>query len=137
MPTVLLNVLFHGEPVALQRHQMRGRRGFTIGKDGKKKRGREGFTPEKSRQAKEDLGWDLKAAAPHWKAPVGYKLGVQIVFAVKSSAKDGDNMEKLVFDAFNGIIWEDDSQICECAWRKRSLNLGEKRGSTHLIVYAI
>lgn len=122
MPKVLLNVLFRGEPVALQRHQMHGKRGFT---------------PEKSRQAKEDLGWDLKAAAPHWKAPVGYKLGVQIVFAVKSSAKDGDNMEKLVFDAFNGIIWEDDSQICECAWRKRSLNLGEKRGSTHLIVYAI
>ena len=30
---------------------------------------------------------------------------------------DGDNYEKFIFDAANGIIWADDRQVVECHWR--------------------
>jgi Holliday junction resolvase RusA-like endonuclease len=32
---------------------------------------------------------------------------------------DGDNIEKLIWDACNGIVWRDDSQVAEWAGRKR------------------
>ena len=31
---------------------------------------------------------------------------------------DGDNLEKLVLDALTGVCWNDDMQICRCAWDK-------------------
>lgn len=36
----------------------------------------------------------------------------------KKTRPDIDNLVKLVFDAFNGIIYEDDSQVCELSCRK-------------------
>jgi Holliday junction resolvase RusA-like endonuclease len=139
MNIVILNATFPGEPVALQRHQMRGARGkkFYVGRGGVQiKQGRQGFTPEKSRRAKETLQWQLKALGKQYK-PVGGPIGVQLVFYLKNVAKDGDNLEKLVLDAFTGHLWIDDAQIIECSWRKRPLADREKFGSTRIVVYRI
>ena len=32
---------------------------------------------------------------------------------------DADNVQKIIFDALNGICYEDDSQICDVIFRKR------------------
>ena len=37
---------------------------------------------------------------------------------VPVSKPDGDNMEKALLDAMNGLLWSDDSQIVECRWNK-------------------
>lgn len=34
------------------------------------------------------------------------------------SKPDKDNLEKLLLDALNGIVWVDDSQVCQSASRK-------------------
>lgn len=46
---------------------------------------------------------------------------------------DGDNIEKAVGDALNGIIWKDDSQIARCSFTKI---YGEKPG-LHVFVEAL
>lgn len=43
---------------------------------------------------------------------------------------DGDNLEKFLNDALNGVLWEDDSRIC---WMVRTKSLTQsKEGSTVL-----
>lgn len=45
---------------------------------------------------------------------------------------DGDNLEKYLNDALNGIVWRDDSQI---AWLVRSKSItAERKGQTVLYV---
>jgi Holliday junction resolvase RusA-like endonuclease len=120
MNHVILNANFPGEPVALQRHQMSGKMAFT---------------PEKSRRAKETLQWQLKAAAPRLK-PTAAWLGVQLVFTVHNMQQDGDNLTKLVWDAFNGMVWCDDAQIVE--WTGKKVRAAKNQvGSTRIVVYTI
>lgn len=37
---------------------------------------------------------------------------------VPASKPDGDNMEKALLDAMNGLLWVDDKQIVSCKWNK-------------------
>jgi len=68
------------------------------------------FTPERTRRAERDMAFVAKAAAP--KGPLAGPLCVELTFACATRRRqDWDNLGKLVCDACNGILWEDDSQI--------------------------
>ena len=58
---------------------------------------------------------------PQVKQLAGYK---RLLLASKPHCKkpDGDNLEKFLNDAFNGILWSDDAQI---AWMLRSKSYAE------------
>lgn len=117
---VILNVILPGDPVALQRHQMLGKMAFT---------------PEKSRMAKNTLAWQVRCAAPKIR-PTSAWLGVQIIFTTRNMKQDGDNLEKLVWDALTGLVWFDDSQIVE--WTGKKVRAAPRtQGSTRIVVYTI
>ena len=50
-----------------------------------------------------------------------------------TSRKDVDNLQKLIFDALNGIFWKDDAQIC---WVEAQKKYSE-RPRTHLIIQTL
>lgn len=120
---VILNAHFPGEPIPYKRVEWRGRRARK---------------PEVMAVWQGKLRSMLKKIAPDLK-PSNAHFGVQLVFHVGKLCSDfhepdGDNLEKLVWDAFNGEIWNDDSQIKEWSGRKE---LNSPAPHTHLIVYTI
>lgn len=120
MNRVVLNAIFPGEPVAWERVMLRGP--YMI-------------KPKKTRQAQAKLRRQLKMIAPKLRPNEIARFGLQMVFTTASGAKDGDNLEKLVWDAFNGKIWGDDSQIDE--WQGKVVRSKLVAPSTHLVVYEI
>lgn len=120
MNRLLINAIFPGEPVSWQRVSGHGRHVFT---------------PKETRQAQAALRRQLKCISPRLQPNTRARFGVQLVFSIAAAGrKDGDNMEKLVLDAFSNKIWADDSQIDECQWKvARSAAVP----STHMIVYTI
>ncbi len=91
------------------------------------------YTPAKTVAAEKSLGWEAKlamAGRPLFQGPL--RLVVNIVSGMpKSWSKkkraetvyitgkpDADNQIKLVGDALNGVVWEDDSQIAEIEFRR-------------------
>jgi Holliday junction resolvase RusA-like endonuclease len=119
---VILNAIFPGEPQAYKRVERRGPRSFV---------------PKVMKVAQKNLRRGLEQIAPNLK-PSNRYFGVQQVFYIAPCAPtavpDGDNLEKLLWDAMNGKIWLDDSQIIEWSGRKV---LGSLEPRTHLIVYLI
>jgi Holliday junction resolvase RusA-like endonuclease len=116
---VVINAIFPGEPIAWERVSGHGTRVFK---------------PKATRQAQAKLHRQLKMIAPTIHPNCLSRFGVQFVFSISGEKKDGDNLEKLVLDAFNKRIWLDDSQVDECQWKV-------KRRATvpgiHMIVYVI
>jgi Holliday junction resolvase RusA-like endonuclease len=54
------------------------------------------------------------------KTPVEDDLEIEHVFYRETAHRvDGDNMQKLVWDAFNGVVWKDDSQVVDWSGGKR------------------
>lgn len=120
---VILNALFPGEPVPYKRVEWHGPRARK---------------PAVMAKAQERLRTMLKEIAPGL-APANVRFGVQLEFHIgplcsQFHEPDGDNLEKLFWDAMNGQIWNDDSQIEEWTGRK-VLNSAEPH--THLVVYEI
>lgn len=80
------------------------------------------YTPKKSKWAEQELqAYALKQLPKGWK-PSPHHASVSIGFYFKrpKSAKkrehhtvkpDLDNLIKMVMDSFNGIVWEDDTQV--------------------------
>jgi Holliday junction resolvase RusA-like endonuclease len=116
---LLINAIFPGEPTAWQR----------VGGHGSRV-----YKPKATRAAQEKLQWELKAIAPRLKPDATSRFGIQIVFSTKSFRKDWDNLSKLLTDAFNGKIWNDDSQIDEADVR---MLRGALVPSTHFVCYKI
>ncbi len=58
--------------------------------------------------------FEIPSSWPKWKQEMA--LNGQIAPTVKP---DGDNVEKAVKDAFNGIVWHDDSYVVKCNKEKR------------------
>jgi len=120
---IILNAIFPGEPIGYKRVEWRGKRARV---------------PELMRKTQERLRTALKKIAPDLK-PTNARLGLQLVFHIgplcsKFHEPDGDNLEKLFWDAFNGVIWDDDAQIEEwTGWKV--LNSADPR--THAVVYVI
>jgi len=73
------------------------------------------YTPKETRAAEHAIGWQLRAAMP--RGLPGDPTGSFVVvasFYVKGNRKlDVDNALKLLLDAANGLVWNDDRQVCE------------------------
>lgn len=69
------------------------------------------MTPE-GKAIKQAYQWEAKS---QWKAqPHTGELAVIITFYFATKRRrDLDNQNKLILDALTGIVWEDDSQICD------------------------
>lgn len=91
-------------PVPLER--------MTNQKDSRKR-----FLPKRSKDFRDSLQWIFKAAFSG--EPLKTPLSVTLHFykdkniTAKTQYGDIDNLVKAVFDAGNGILWLDDSQIVE------------------------
>ena len=93
------------------------------------------FTPPKTVQAERRIAWTARAAM-RGKQPTSLPVGVTITacFALPKTASkkdretlpgtfrdkkpDLDNIEKLVNDALNGVVWLDDKQVVSQTSRK-------------------
>ncbi len=119
MNRLLINAIFPGEPIAWERVMLRGP--YMI-------------KPKSTRAAQTKLRRQLKCIAPTLRPNSVARYGIQFVFSTAGGRKDGDNMEKLVLDAFSKKIWQDDSQVDECQWRViRNAAVPQ----THFICYVI
>ena len=68
------------------------------------------YMTREGKQLKEAYQWELKS---QWrKPPLASELSLSIHFYFKTKRRrDLDNQNKLILDALNGIVYEDDSQI--------------------------
>lgn len=117
---VRINFIARGEPLAWKRPQRRGARTFD--------------DPENAK-AKAELIEKFEWAYPGFRPIEKRRLGVQLFFQTSYDSKDKDNMEKLVNDAFNGVIWADDRQIKEGYQR---VNVTDRDPAfTQIVVYLL
>ena len=122
MNRLILNAFFPGEPISWKRAGGHGRHRFN---------------PKFMENAKKKLRRQLKMIVPTLK-PTDERFGVQMVFKIPFAKRvDGDNLEKLVFDALKGVIWNDDEQIDEWQGKKARLISGHCELGIHLVVYVI
>jgi Holliday junction resolvase RusA-like endonuclease len=120
---VRINFIVRGEPLAWKR--------ATFAKYG---RFRQVDDPENVK-AKDELREKFEWAYPNFKPIEKRRLGVQLFFQTSYDSKDKDNMEKLVNDAFNGVIWADDRQIKEGYQR---VNVTDRDPAfTQIVVYLL
>ena len=91
------------------------------------------FIPAKQRAAMDSLSWSAKKAM-RGRPLIEGPILIEAVFAFelpaswskakreatfyKTSKPDSDNLIKLAMDAFKGIVWIDDAQVCGVAIRK-------------------
>lgn len=83
-------------------------------------------------------GIEVLALAEFGEEPYEKAVGIEMYFQFprpKSRSKyslmdtrpDGDNLEKAVLDALNGIVYLDDKQVIHCAWGKTYGEVGHTR----------
>lgn len=90
-----------GEPVAKERP-----RTFVDG-TGKTRT----ITPRKTQAAEQMIGYEFRRQYPGFGEPIPHPVSVRLVFHTMSKRKDMDNMEKLVMDAMNNLVYCDDKQV--------------------------
>ncbi len=106
------------------------------------------YTPQKTKDFEQSVK-HLAALSMHENKhkPLSGVVSVRGYFFVKKPKKpkdiypsgrpDLDNLIKSLFDALNGTVWEDDSQICACGFAKvysetPSITLFAEEGFTYL-----
>ncbi len=117
--SVRVNLVIRGEPLAWKRTGHAYSRFFDNAENVK---------------AKDELVKKFEWAYPKWKPIERRNLGTQMFFQTRSDSKDKDNLEKLVNDAFNGVIWADDRQIKEGYQR---VHVWPTQPFTQLVVYLL
>ncbi len=94
------------------------------------------YSPRRTKQAEEVLAsyaMPMMVGRSPTKAPVG--LAVEFYCATQRKS-DGDNLIKLVTDALNGVVFEDDSQIVE--WFARiHRGVGKDAARTEIFVWEL
>ena len=93
------------------------------------------YTPRQTKEAQERIQWAIKASYRRLVPDGESAFCVRVIFyCATKQRKDLDNMCKIVFDACNKFIWEDDQQVQELharVFRK------SKPARTQLCVYRI
>lgn len=71
------------------------------------------YTPKRTVEAEESLGWTMRGSRPAGWALVEF-YAIECRFFMPTFARiDFDNLLKLVMDAGNTILWNDDTQVVE------------------------
>ncbi len=88
------------------------------------------YTPAKTQDAEDLVGWALRAAlqGPRARGLVRLELAFRLSHRRRC---DIDNLAKLVLDAGNLIVWEDDQQVAELSVR---LERGSRNPGTDIRV---
>jgi Holliday junction resolvase RusA-like endonuclease len=106
-PQILAHLTIDGEPVSKSRARFTNR--------GSKSRT---YTPEKTKQAEQNVAAHFRRTVPGWRPHGLHGFGVMAVFFTESfQRRDVDNMIKLILDACNKVVWEDDVQVTEVSGR--------------------
>jgi len=66
------------------------------------------YTPVRTKRAEDAIRWELKAQGAK---PTSEPVQVALYFHCKSQTADLDNLIKLVLDAANGYLYDDDRQV--------------------------
>jgi Holliday junction resolvase RusA-like endonuclease len=91
------------------------------------------YTPEATKQGELMVEAAFRAAHPQWKMDQRGTFGVFVEFhAATFQRRDVDNMVKLVLDACNGVVWEDDAQVADVLAR---VERGGTDPRTAVIIY--
>jgi Holliday junction resolvase RusA-like endonuclease len=85
------------------------------------------------KMAKDNLGWEIKAAEPQLRVDACARFGFRAEFHIFNRS-DGDNLEKLLLDALQGIAWLNDEQVDEGAWTKKIV---ATKPGIRLLIYEI
>ena len=102
-PRIVCGCRILGEPVSKERPRVTSRKGKSIT-----------YTPERTRVAERSIAWEVVAQNSGIAMDAGLDFRVDVLFVSKSNRrKDIDNLIKLVLDALNGVVYEDDSQVVE------------------------
>jgi Holliday junction resolvase RusA-like endonuclease len=86
------------------------------------------YTPTRTKQAEDAIRWELKAQGAK---PTSEPVFVTVCFDCKSATSDLDNLLKLVLDAAQGLLYENDRQVVEI---HVYLERGVEKPETRLIV---
>lgn len=120
---IVVQLTIEGEPVSKQRPRL----GFT-------RRGRV-YTPRQTKEAEDAIGWQIKSAHKELLVDPDHAFGVRLLFYQSNyQRRDLDNMTKLIFDACNGVVWEDDSQVIELI---SHVFRGNEISKTELCIYSL
>lgn len=85
------------------------------------------YTPSKTKHAEDLIKYKVMAQMaaddkPKLNKPIAVRLVLRFVYpgkiralfpVAKTTRPDVDNLVKLVLDALNGVVWEDDAQVAE------------------------
>ena len=94
-------------------------------------------TPQRTADAESRVAWLVKAALVGYGGPDAALYSVEVRFFEDRDPHqyaDADNMQKLLGDALNGVVWEDDAQVVE--WHA-SIERGARRPRTELRIFRI
>lgn len=94
-------------------------------------------TPRRTVEAESRMAWLVKAALVGYGGPDDARYAVEARFFEDRDPHqyaDADNLQKLIGDALNGVVWIDDSQIVE--WHA-SIERGVQRPRTELRIFRI
>jgi Holliday junction resolvase RusA-like endonuclease len=118
-PEVVAHMVIEGEPQSKARARMT-RNGHV-------------YTPRTTREAMEQIGYQFRSENPGWQPAADGTFGVIALFYCATwQRRDVDNMLKLILDAFNRVVWADDSQVTEVSGR---LVRGAADAGTEVVVY--
>lgn len=116
--TVLVDTTIFGDPIPK-------------GRPREDSRNRRTYTPARTQNAQDAMAWALLAGRLV-SEPVAGPAEIKMVLRLRCATRrrtDGDNLIKLVMDAGNGIIYDDDSQITK--WDVE-LERGSKNAGTDI-----
>ena len=88
------------------------------------------YTPRRTKDADDAIRWELQA---QWMKPTSEPVQVALYFHCKSQTADLDNLVKLVLDAAQGFLWENDRQVCRIV---AEVERGSSEPETRLAVSA-
>ena len=92
------------------------------------------YVTKKGKDLKTDYQWQIKSQFRNKKIiKKNVGLEVKLYFGTKRK-QDIDNFNKILYDAFSGIVWEDDSQILSVLTEKE---YDKKNPRIELEVYEI
>jgi len=75
------------------------------------------YTDKKVTATAQQLGWEVKCLEPKLRLDGVSRFGFVAKFYVRHRG-DGDNLEKLLMDALQGVVWTNDEQVDEGMWTK-------------------